>query len=72
MLQSPNKQEVINMKQEVRFQHISATTVTEGNSNNLHLFALDKDGHLWQWMRGTWDMMKHPHKEVPEPRFRAL
>ncbi len=60
------------MKQEVRFQQISTAVVNEGHANNLYLFALDKDGQLWQWMRGKWGMMEHPHKKAPEPGVRTL
>lgn len=58
------------MSQEVKFKQISTATIQEGHSHNLYIFALDEDGQLWQWMRGTWGKMKHPHKEVPEPNVR--
>ena len=47
---------------------IQITSVFEPTPNgggNIHLFALDENGQLWQWMRGKWGKMENPvdHKQ---------
>jgi hypothetical protein len=55
------------MTKEVKFKQIAtAFEPVPSGGGNIHIFAVDEEGQLWQWMRGTWGTMKHPTKEVTE------
>lgn len=36
---------------------------TASGRGNIHLFALDQEGQLWQWMRGVWGKMEGPKEK---------
>lgn len=48
----------------VKFKQISATFErTPNGGGNVHLFALDENGQLWEKMRDVWGKVKHPDDE---------
>jgi alpha-tubulin suppressor-like RCC1 family protein len=48
----------------VKFKQITAVFESlPSGSGNIHLFALDENGQVWQWMRGKWGKMKNPTEE---------
>ncbi len=34
-----------------------------GGRGNIHIFALDENGQMWEWMRGKWGKMKNPEEK---------
>jgi hypothetical protein len=49
----------------VKFKQISATfEQTPDGRGNIHLFALDENGQLWEKLRDIWSKVAHPDEEV--------
>ncbi len=51
----------------VKFKQVSTVfEQTPRGGGNIHVFALDEEGQLWERMRNVWGKVDHPRDGEPQ------